>query len=145
MPYVYAIYEEVYEDGIPPKPDEYKYATLVFHDVPEQIAESHPNGRWKLVTHTGENLTDWNSFFSDYIATDRTVTGTGKPLTDALGQQLTFGDFVMTSMNGRPELSLFEVISFTPQRIKLREIRSFGSGFVKKPLDVIKVDKSLFF
>jgi hypothetical protein len=140
MPYIYAIAVEIYDEGTPPRGGVWE-----LHPVSEETAETHKDGRWMLVSHTGQTVTEWNSFFHEYRTSDTTKVGHGKPLRDAVGTELAVGDFVMTTKGNHPTLHLMEVISFTPKKIRIRDIRSFGKGNVKNPEDIIKVDKSIFF
>lgn len=142
---MYALAQKVYEDGIPPQEGEYKNYSYEYLPVSEQMAETHEDGVFKLVSHTGHVATHWQHFWNDLRMADTTKVGTGKPLRDALGTELAGGDFVMSANAGHTTLHLMEVVNFTPKKIRLRDVRSFGSGSTKESKDVIKVDKSLFF
>lgn len=146
MPYIYAIRTEIYDDGIPPEKGKWKRADRIeFNVVPQTVAEADEEGHYKLVRHDGTEVTEWMYIFSKYRADDTTKVGTGKPLKDALGTELAGGDFVMVSDSKTSKLEINEVVSFTPQKIRVRYVGGWGSGSTKAPSDVVKVDKSLFF
>lgn len=147
MPYQYAIPEHIYEDGIPPKEGEWKQPLRTeLHLVSKEEAETHPDGRYMLVSvHGKQMMSDWRSFFHEWRAADTTKVGTGKPLCDATGNLLAAGDLVMATLGNKPALYVMEVISFTPKKVRVRDVNGFGGGTVKNPEDVIKVDKSHFF
>jgi hypothetical protein len=145
MPYLYAIAETLYEDGIPPEEGDWKDYHLVYHPVTEEIAEVHEEGCFKLVNNAGQDMTRWSWFYPELRAADTTKVGTGKPLKDAIGTDLVAGDFVMVSRGKSTTLKIQEVVGFTPQKIRVREVRGIGSGDTKFPREVIKIDKSNFF
>lgn len=146
MPYIYAIRTEIYDDGITPEPEQWRQADRVeFNIVPQAVAEADDQGHYKLVRNDGYEVTDWRYIFSKWRAEDTTKVGTGKPLKDALGTELAGGDFVMVSDSTTSKLEIAEVVSFTPQKIRVREAGGWGAGSTKAPSDVVKVDKSLFF
>jgi hypothetical protein len=146
MPYIYSIRTEIYRDGIPPEEGQYKRPIRVeFNVVPQAVAEADPEGHYKLVRNDGYEVTEWQYIFSEYRAEDTTKVGTGKPLKDALGTELAGGDFVMISDTKTSKLEIAEVVSFTPQKIRVRNAGGWGEGSTKAPDNVVKVDKSLFF
>jgi hypothetical protein len=146
MPYKYAIAEHVYEDGIPPQEGTWKRPLRTdLHPVSKEIAETHPDGRYMLVSTHGKEMSDWRSFFNEYRAEDTTKVGAGKPLCDATGNLLAAGDLVMTTQYNKPQLYVMEVVSFTPKKVRVRDVGGWGEGTVKNPDDVVKVDKSHFF
>lgn len=146
MPYIYAIRENIYEDGIPPEEGTWKRPLKVeHHPSSKEVAETHENGLYKLVSVHGKDMGGWRSFFNQYRAEDTTKVGTGKPLCDATGNLLAAGDLVMATLGNKPALYVMEVISFTPKKVRVRDVNGFGGGSVKNPEDVIKVDKSHFF
>lgn len=146
MPYLYAIRTEIFDDGISPEEGEWKQPDRIeFNVVPQAVAEADPAGVYKLVRNDGYEVTQWNYIFSEYRTEDTTKVGTGKPLKDALGTVLASGDFVMISDTKTSKLEMAEVVSFTPQKIRVRAVGGWGEGSTKAPDNVVKVDKSLFF
>lgn len=145
MPYIYAIEQKVYRDGIPPKADEWKSYKCEYHPVTKEMAETHEDGCYKLVSNYGQDVIAWHHFFPELRVDDTTKVGTGKPLCDAIGIELAGGDFVMVSDSKSATMEIAEVVNFTPQKIRVRTVGGFGMGSTKAPTDVIKVDKSHFF
>ena len=140
MAYEYAVEERIYEDGLPPEPNDFwkRPTEILHHPVTQAVAEASPDGRWRIVSIHGRDMTGWQGF-ADYIpASDY---GKGKPLPDAAGQPLAAHDFVMTTIRGYIELHLAEVIRFTPKKVVVKYLNSEYSKF---PSEVIKVDKGLF-
>jgi hypothetical protein len=148
MPYIYSIPTRIYRDGIPPAAGEWKNKNLIGYDyqiVPQSVAEADEEGCYKLVSNDGEEVTEWMYIFSECRAEDTTKVGTGKPLKDALGVVLAAGDFVMISDTKTSQLEIAEVVSFTAQKVRIRNVGGWGSGSTKDSKSVVKVDKSLFF
>ena len=147
MPYKYAIAVAVYEDGIPPAGNEYKRHTIDYQASSQEVAEGHEKGCYKLVTLDGTEVTDWLRFSPEYrTKEDDSKIRAGKPLKDALGQVLAAGDFVMSAGTySGLSLRIHEVVSFTPKKVRIREVNGYGIGTPKNPSDIVKVDKSLFF
>lgn len=142
MPYLYAVEVKVYEDGIPPQPGEIKGFTYEYHSTPKEVAETHDDGRWKLVSIHGKPATDWVSFNSK--AESELAYGKGSPLPDVTGQALTVGDFVLTTIQKYADLYLCEVVSFTSQKVRVRIFRDGYKTILKETTDIVKVDKSLY-
>lgn len=145
MPFIYAIRTPIY-DGLPPVEGEWKPPVRYDYPlVPETVAELDSQGVYKLVSKTGDDVTDWMSIFSEYRAHDNTKVGAGKPLKDALGTELAGGDYVMVSDTKTSKLEIQEVVGFTPKKIRVRNVGGWGEGSTKEPIGIVKVDKSLFF
>ena len=145
MPYKYAIEETVYEDGVPPQPGEQrKRFTYAYHPVSKEIAETSKDGRWKLVSVHGSSATGWNRFSSRGETEVQSYAGKGKPLPDATGTMLAHNDFVMTTIDKYADLRLCQVLSFTPQKIRVRDLHSGYKTTLKFPSDVVKVDTNLY-
>lgn len=135
MPYSYAIQEIVtHEDDS----SEINYLT-----VPQEVAETHYDGRWMLTNHAGREMTGWIPFTPNLE--DKLAYGKGTPLVDASGQTLAARDLVMTTINKYADLKLCEVISFTAQKVHVRALDAGANTRVKYPSEIVKVDKSLFF
>ena len=131
MPYIYAI-ADVDNTNKPVQEG-------IYYPCSKETAETHELGRWKLESHTGKNMTGWLRFWEQ-----APKSGKGKPLADATGQPLAAGDFVMTTINKYADLVLCEVMEFTPQKIRIRDLKS-PHTILKTPEDIIKVDKNIFF
>lgn len=148
MPYIYAIAEHVYEDGLPPEPGKFKRATLKYHPVSKEVAEAHEEGRWKLQSHEGTDMSDWNTCLSSYrelYEGEGKAKKIGKSLPDVTGQLLEVGDFVMGTRGTGVNLHIYEVVNFTPKKIRVRTAGSWGEGSTKNSEDIVKVDKARFF
>jgi hypothetical protein len=145
MPYMYAIEETVYEDGIPPQPGEKrKRFTYAYHPVSKDVAETNEDGRWKLVSVHGTSATKWNRFSSRGESEVQYFAGKGTPLPDANGTMLAHNDLVMTTIDKYSCLRLCEVVNFTPQKIRVRDLNSGYEMTLKYPEDIVKVDSSLY-
>lgn len=142
MPYIYAVEELAYEDGVPPQPGEIKGFIIEYHAVSKEIAETHVDGHWKLVSIHGNNATGWVKFNPKKEA--EIVYGKGEPLPDATGTLLAVGDFVMTTIAKYADLYLCEVVSFTAQKVRVRNLRAGYSTILKETTDIVKVDNSLY-
>ena len=151
MPYIYAIEERVYKDRIPPVDGVYKSNTHQFSPdssnyvpVSKEVAETHTDGRWKLVSVHGNSATGWNPFSVRGAAEVESASGKGKPLPDATGVMLAHDDLVMTTIDKYADLRLCQVLSFTPQKVRVRDLRSGYKTTLKETTDIVKVDKSLY-
>lgn len=142
MPYIYAVEERVYEDGLPPKPGEIKGFSYEYHTVSKEVAETHVDGHWKLVSVHGPTATGWVKFNPKLEA--EMQYGKGESLADATGIPLTPGDFVMTTFKKYADLYLCEVLSFTSQKVRVRIFREGYRTILKDTSDIVKVDKSLY-
>jgi hypothetical protein len=142
MPYIYAVEEVVYEDGVPPKPSEIKGFSREYHTASKELAETSENGRWKLVSIHGKPATDWVRFNPRKEA--ELIYGKGSPLHDVTGTSLAVGDFVMTTIAKYADLYLCEVVSFTAQKVRVRNLRDGYATVLKETTDIVKVDKSLY-
>lgn len=145
MPYIYAIAEKVYEDVVSPSGHVYQRFNYEYKPATEELAEVHEEGRYKLLNHEGFEVTQWLAFYPQYRAEDTTKVGKGKPLKDAIGQELAAGDFVMVTTSSHANLGIMEVASFTPKKVRVRTVRGIGDGTPKNASDVVKIDKGLFF
>jgi hypothetical protein len=146
MPYIYAIEVHSYPEGISLEQQKHAWPIKTeYHLVPKDVAEVHEDGCYKLVSNYGQDATSWNHFWPETRALDTTKIGTGKPLCDAIGNELAGGDFVMISASTTATMQIAEVVNFTPKKIRVRDVGGFGTGTAKSPTDVIKVDKSHFF
>lgn len=145
MPFIYAIQEKIYADGILPPEGEWKSFSTKFHIVTKDIAETHEDGAWKLESIDGVSMTRWTRFHNEHRQNDTTKVKVGTPLRDVTGELLAIGDYVMVSDSMSASLGLVEVIGFTPKKVRVRSINSWGSGSAKEPSGLVKVDKSRFF
>ena len=142
MAYEYAVVETIKldtpdmhgEDGW----EDYPTETETYHSVPKEVAETHPDGRWRLVSAHGTDMTGWQWFRNFVPDSDY---GKGKPLPDAAGQMLAVYDLVMTTIRSGTKLYVCEVVRFTPKKIF---VNYNGSEESKFPYEIIKVDKALF-
>lgn len=141
MPYIYAIEEKIYEDGIPPMDGAFKPFKSKYHPVTKEVAETNVDGCWKLVGVHGRSFSGWQQF--DSVAEAALNYGKGKPLADAMGETLAAGDFVMTTVDKYADLRLCEVVSFTPQKIRIRDLKKGYKLILKFPEDIVKVDSRL--
>lgn len=144
MPYLYAIrhIETVTDEyGKPRKQN-------VFDEVEQSIAEANEEGCWKVVTRTGVSLTPWQ-IFNERAAKKIKYGPENDVFVDVLGQTIRVREYVMATYMHYKDLCLCEVVSFTPQRIRIRYLNGGAAGdsgytvTLKNPSDIIRIDQSL--
>lgn len=143
LPIQFALEELIPKDTVKPGERIHHWnSTQVYHPVPQDVAETDPQGMFSLLGADGTQVTPWIRLILRMELEGKQMKSSGKPHKDILGEELAVGDFVATSQTETADLEICRVLSFSEKKVR---VARYGHGLpviFKNPSGLIKIQPS---
>jgi hypothetical protein len=146
MPLQYAI-EEIVPRASTPLDNIHRWnSDLVYHPVPQIVAETSENGVVSLVTHNGDQVGSWtflNGKQAEKVAKEvRAAKSSAPPHKDILGEELAVGDYVAMTHMETADLNVGKVLAFTEKKVRILSYSNHGVA-LKNASGLVKIHPSV--
>ena len=143
MTFQYAIEEIVPKDSTPLDNIHRWNSDLVYHPVPQDVAETHEQGVFSLVNYYGKQVTPWqflNGLKAEKVAKAvKAAKSSAPPHEDAVGEPLAIGDYVGMTQMETADLYIGKVLAFTEKKVRVLSYSGYYDVLLKNASGLVKI------